>query len=131
MIVTTDIANILYARCKMFGMPVAQGHNIDYDALEPQGRVVVHVREQTPQKIWKKCFAEVNIHVPDVGEGRADLIKLNEIERNAHRIFDCVSVYDDTYYRLTIAATNILQSKELHSHYVNAKVLFQSLNTIE
>lgn len=131
MIATTDIANILYLACKTFGMPVCQGGNIPKGEVGEEGRTVIHPHEQTPGTHWSKCFVEVNLHAADSLHGNADLRRLNDLEREAKRILPCTDEFDGTPYRIEIASTRILSDEQLKSHYVNVKVLFKTLNTME
>lgn len=129
MITTTDIANILYKDCMALGIEIQQDGNIP-DGKITKERVVIHVKEQTPERIWRKGFVEVNILVPDVS-GKAQLIRLNELERMAVKLLKRSGNYDGTFYSYDIASISILNEKELDAHYVNARVLFKALNTIE
>lgn len=131
MIVSTDIANILYKASMPVGMPVFQEGNItESGVVGPEGRVVVHVRELTPETYWHKMFAEVNFFVADLPSRNADLIRLNYIERLARKTLDGVAgTCDGTPYVFSVHSTSIMASEELHAHYVNVKVLFKSLNT--
>lgn len=131
MITTTDTANILYKVCQAFGMPVYQGGNVPQGKIGDEGRVVIHVKEQTPESIWKKGFAEINLFAVDTQKGNADLIRLNELERMAVKTLQATGDYDGTVYKFTIASTAILANEDLKSHFVNVKVLFKVLNTIE
>ena len=68
MIVTTDIANILYRDCKAFGIEVYQSGNIpDEDKELSSERVIIRTKTQSPETYWKKGFVEVNLCVPDLG----------------------------------------------------------------
>lgn len=131
MITTTDVANILYTKCKEFDMPIYQEGNIDDGRVAQEGRIVIHVKEQTAETYWKKGFAEVNLIVPDTPQKHADLVRLNELERKA-MMFDGISgKYDDTLYQIKVSSTTMLENKELESHYINARLLVKVLNTIE
>ena len=101
MIVTTDIANILYKDCKAFGMEVYQSGNIpDEDKELSSERVIIIAKSQSPEAIWKKGFVEVNLCVPDM-DGKANLIRLQELERKAQEILDdVVGEFDGSSYYL-------------------------------
>lgn len=131
MITTTDIANILYRVCQAFRMPVYQEGNIDKGKIDKKGRVVIHVKEQTSETKWKKSFVEINLFAPDIKDGIADLIRLNELERRAHTILNVVGSYDGITYKSSIASTVVLEEKTLDAHFVNVKVLFRAINVIE
>ena len=131
MITTTDAANILYKDSSIFGMPVFQEGNIPIGIVDNDGRVVIHTKEQTPDSIWKKGFLEVNLFVADTKQGKADLIRLNELERIAIKSFNGTGEFDGTSYKYVVQSTRPLEHKDLKAHYINIKVLFKVMNTME
>lgn len=129
MIVTTDIANILYKDCKAFGIEVYQAGNIpdEHKKLSSE-RVIVRTKSQSPETYWKKGFVEVNLCVPDM-DGDANLIRLQELERKAQEVLDeVVGEYDGSNYYYLIDSIGIEADTELRCHYVNVRLLFQVLN---
>ena len=129
MIVTTDIANILYKDCKAFGIEVYQAGNIpDEDKKLSSERIIIIAKSQSPETIWKKGFVEVNLCVPDM-DGDANLIRLQELERKAQEVLDdVVGEYDGSNYYYLIDSIGIEADTELKCHYVNVRLLFQVLN---
>lgn len=129
MIVTTDIANILYKDCKAFGMEVYQSGNIpDEDKELSSERVIIIAKSQSPEAIWKKGFVEVNLCVPDM-EGKANLIRLQELERKAQGVLDdIVGEFDGSSYYYSIDQIGTEADTALKCHYVNVRLLFQVLN---
>lgn len=129
MIVTTDIANILYQACKVFGTEVYQSGNIpDEDKELSSERVVIHTKAQSSETYWKKGFVEVNLCVPDV-DGKANLIRLQELERKAQEVLDdVVGEYDGSNYYYLIDSTGMEADTALKCHYVNVRILFEVLN---
>ena len=128
MIVTTDIANILYRDCKSFEIDIVPSGETLMDELKSE-RIVIHTKKQHPGKYWKKSFAEVNLCVPDLSENEANTIRLNELERKAGKLFDdVVSTYDGTTYRYSIESISIEADTALKCHYVNVRILFEVLN---
>lgn len=129
MIVTTDIANILYKDCKAFGMEVYQSGNIpDEDKELSSERVTIIAKSQSPEAIWKKGFVEVNLCVPDM-DGRANLIRLQELERKAQEVLDdVVGEFDGSSYYYLIDQIGTEADTALKCHYVNVRLLFQVLN---
>lgn len=129
MIVTTDIANILYKDCKAFGIEVYQAGNIpdEHKKLSSE-RVIIRTKSQSSEEIWKKGFVEVNLCVPDM-DGDANLIRLQELERKAQKVLgDVVGDYDGSNYWYSIDSIGIEADTELRCHYVNVRILFQVLN---
>ena len=129
MIVTTDIANILYKDCKAFGIEIYQAGNIPDEHKELSSeRVIIRTKSQSPETYWKKGFVEVNLCVPDM-DGDANLIRLQELERKAQEVLDeVVGEYDGSNYYYLIDSIGIEADTELRCHYVNVRLLFQVLN---
>ena len=129
MIVTTDIANILYKDCKAFGIEVYQSGNIpDEDKELSSERVIIIAKSQSPEAIWKKGFVEVNLCVPDM-DGKANLIRLQELERKAQEVLDdVVGEFDGSSYYYSIDQIGTEADTALKCHYVNVRLLFQVLN---
>lgn len=127
MIVTTDIANILYRDCKAFGIYIVpQGKTLTGELKSE--RIVIHSKKQQPGKYWKKSFAEVNLCVPDFQENEANSIRLQELEREAMKRFDAIGSYDGTTYRYSIESIGTEEDTNLKCHYVNVRILFEVLN---
>lgn len=127
MIVTTDIANILYRDCKVFGIDIVpQGKTLTGELKSE--RIVIHAKKQQPGKYWKKSFAEVNLCVPDLSENEANSIRLQELEREAMKRFDSVGSYDGTAYLYSIESIGTEEDTDLKCHHVNVRVLFEVLN---
>lgn len=128
MIVTTDIGNILYRDCKVFGIDLIPDGETLTGELKYE-KIVIHVKKQQLGTYWKKSFVEVNLCVPDLKEGEANTIRLNELERQAMKRFDdVVSTYDGTTYRYSIDSIGTEADIVLKCHYVNVRILFNVLN---
>ena len=129
MITTSDIVDILYGVCAPFGMEIYRKGYIP-DGVVKEERVVIIPKEQSPQTYWKKCFVEVNLCVPDIGEGIADLNRLQEVERQAQEVFDSAAGGDDSSaYRYSIESVNgVSKDDDMKCHYVNVRLLFEVLN---
>lgn len=130
MITTTDIGNILYAACAKFGIPVVREGNIGYGNTDSE-RIVIHPRPLSSGTHWDKGFQEVNFIVPDTIHGDADLKRLGDLERLARLSLHAVSRYDGTRYEYRVDQTSIVELRDLKAHYVNVKVLFRALHTLE
>lgn len=128
MIVPTDIANIIYRDCKVFGIDIVPMGQTLVGELKSE-RIVIHSKKQQPGKIWKKSFAEVNICVPNLKENEANTIRLNELERQSNEVFgDVVSNYDNSAYKYSIESIGTEDDPALKCHYVNVRILFEVLN---
>ena len=128
MIVTTDIANILYRDCQSFGIEIVP-HGKKLTGTMKSERIVIHAKGQQPGTYWKKSFAEVNLCVPDLKEGEANTIRLNELEKQAQSILDDVTGrYDGTTYHYSIDTIGTEEDTALKCHYVNVRILFEILN---
>jgi hypothetical protein len=129
MITTSDIADILYEACMPFGMDIYRRGAIP-DGIVTSERVIILPKEQSPQTYWKKSFVEVDICVPDISEGVADVSRLQEIERMAQGMLDGITgEYDSDYYRYGIESiSGINRDDSMKCHYVNVRLLFEVLN---
>jgi len=128
MIVTTDIADILYRDCKAFGIGIVPfGKTINGELKDE--RITIHVKGQTPSKYWEKCFCEVNLCVPDLGVKIANTLRLKELERKAKKLFKSVTdEFDGTRYNYEIDTIHIEADTALKCHFINCRILFNALN---
>lgn len=127
MIVTTDIQNILFLKCKDFGIEDIRQNPKEITGGLTSEMIVIRAKPQKGEKYWKKDFVEVNLCVPDI-EGEADLIRLQELERAAQSRLESVGRYDGTSYRYSIDTIGIEMDEGLKCHYVNVRLLFEVLN---
>lgn len=128
MIVTTDIANILYRDCQTFGIDIVP-HGKKLTGELKSEMIVIHAKKQQSETYWKKSFCEVNFCVPDLKEGEANTIRLNELEKQAQEMFDGVTGrYDGTTYHYSIDTIGTDEDTALKCHYVNVRILFEVLN---
>ena len=128
MIVTTDIADILYRDCKALGIGIVPfGKTLTGELTEE--RITIHVKGQTPEKIWEKCFVEVNLCVPDLGVNIAHTLRLKALERTAKKKFKSVTgTFDGTRYLYEVDTISIEADTALKCHFVNCRLLFNVLN---
>ena len=128
MIVTTDIADIIYRDCKAFGIKIVPFGNTLTGELKKE-RITIHVKGQTPSKYWEKCFCEVNLCVPDLGMNIANTLRLKELERKAKKLFKSVTdEFDGTRYNYVVDTIHIEADTALKCHFVNCRLLFNVLN---
>ena len=128
MIVTTDIADILYRDCKVFGIEIVPFGKTLTGELKGE-RITIRVKGQTPSKYWEKCFCDVNLCVPDLGMNIANTLRLKELERKAKELFKSVTgEFDGTRYNYEIDTIHIEADTALKCHFVNCRILFNALN---
>nr|DAN41606.1 MAG TPA: hypothetical protein [Caudoviricetes sp.] len=128
MIVTTDIADILYRDCKAFGIEIVSFGKTLTDELTGE-RITIHVKGQTPSKYWEKCFCDVNLCVPDLGVKIANTLRLKELERKAKELFKSVTgEFDGTRYNYGVETIHIEADTALKCHFINCRILFNALN---
>ena len=132
MITTSDIVDILYGVCAPLKMDVFRKGYIPDGAVVKE-RVVILPKNQTPETFWKKSYVEVNICVPDISDGVANIARLQEVERLAAKVFvGYAGEYDDSYYAYSIDSISGLNKDDsLKCHYVNVRILFEVLNVME
>lgn len=128
MIVSTDIANIIYKDCKDFGIRnLYQSGNIPAGKVTEE-RIVIITMQQENGTYWKEGIVHVNLCVPDIDEnGTANLTRLNELERMANLLGE-VNEYDGTWYKYEVDSSRIEDDSPLKCHYVNVRLLFEVLN---
>ena len=128
MIVTTDIADILYRDCKGFDITIVPFGKTLIGELKEE-RITIHVKGQTPSKYWEKCFVEVNLCVPDLGVKIANTLRLKELERRVKELFKSVTgEFDGTRYNYERDTIHIEADTALKCHFINCRILFNALN---
>lgn len=132
MITTSDIVDILYGVCAPLGLPVFRKGYIPKGDVNSE-RVVIISKEQTPETYWRKSFVEVNVCVPDIADGVADITRLQELERLCRKVFvGNAGEHDGSYYAYSISSiSGINEDDSMRCHYVNVRLLFEVLNTLE
>lgn len=130
MIVTTDIADILFRDCKSFGIDIVPFGKMLTGELTKE-RITIHVKGQTPETYWEMCFCEVNLCVPDLAVNVANTIRLKELERTAKEKFRSVTgTFDGTRYLYEVDTITIEADTALKCHFVNCRLLFNALNVM-
>lgn len=127
MITEAESGNILYQDCQQFGVDVYQTLNTPSGRVGSE-RIVIIPKPQQTGNIWIKNYIEVNWLVPDIVNTKADMTRLQDVERELKGNLQACSAYDDTPYRYKVVATEIKNDEPLGVHYVNARVLFQTMN---
>ena len=128
MIVTTDIADILYQDSKTFGIEMVPFGKTLTGELKDE-RITIHVKGQTPSKYWEKCFCDVNLCVPDLGMNIANTLRLKALERTAKGKFKSViGTFNGTRYLYEVDTISIEADTALKCHFVNCRLLFNTLN---
>lgn len=132
MITTADIVDILYGVCAPFEIDIFRKGYIP-DGEVTKERIVILPKDQTTETYWRKSFVEINICVPDISDGVANIARLQELERLARRVFvGAAGEYDDSAYAYSISSINGLNKDDsLKCHYVNVRLLFEVLNVME
>ena len=126
MIVTGNIATILYKRLKGLGIEVYKGGTFPTSKIDKE-RIVIIPKRQSEGKYWKRGFVEINFLVPDVN-GKASTKRLTELERIANQL-ESYGVFDSTPYRYKVESISQEEDTSLECHFVNCRILFEVLNT--
>ena len=133
MITTTDIGDIMSRDCKVLGIAeiYRKGNikEIPSAGLQTE-RVVILPKKQMGEKIWLKDFVEVNLCVPNLADGSADIGRLQELERMAKATFKHVTgFFDGTRYHYNIDEIDgQVEDSTSKCHFVNIRILFKVLN---
>ena len=129
MIVTTDIANILYKDCKAFGMEVYQSGNIPDENKELSSeRVTIIAKWKSPEAIWRKGFGKENLGVQN-RNGKANQIRWRGLEGKGREVLtDGVGRLEGSGNYNWMDKIGTEADTALKCHYVNVRLLFQVLN---
>lgn len=135
MIATSDIEDIILECCSVFGItPVDEVYLDDKTGTGLDEEVyVVHVHAQNSGKIWEPCAVDVNFCVPDFKSGKRNIAQLKYYENSVNAMFkDSVcGEYEDTPYLIEKISVGIEEEPKIKAHYVNLKVNFKTLNTLQ
>lgn len=129
MITSSDIANIIYRDCKVFGLDIVPDGETIVGELKTE-RIAIHTKEPQESDYWWKSYVEVNICVPDL-KNKSNRVRLDELQAQAYSIWYNKTVtgeYNDTRYKYTLYTSSQLEESTLKCHYVNVRLLFQVLN---
>lgn len=129
MVTTSDIGNIIYKFCSSLSVKdVRRGWNFPKGEVTAEC-VTISVKTATNGRTWSKAYAEVNVCVPDLADGEADLIRLGELEGEYVSAFGrSTGVLDGVRWRLSRESFGVLDDAQLRLHYVNIRVLFEFQN---
>ena len=98
----------------------------------PEGigeRIVIHVKEQVRGDIFYKGFVEIDVVIPDDNdrEDHESIEAVEEILDDAFR-YDTVGEFEGQTYRYGLHSMSTNVKPDAHYHYVNARLLFETLN---
>lgn len=126
MIASGDIGNLLFTITKSLKIPCYQGGNQkDYST---ETRAVIHMHKMEKEPKFMKCFADVNVIVPDEGnEARTGTLK--QYEQSLMELYyePMVRVVNDHPLLIEIHSMGIEEDQQLKSHFVNCKLLISVL----
>lgn len=129
MIVNSDISDIIYKDCSVFGIERGRFGNIPEGELVNE-RIIIFTKTLLIEDYWNEVFVNVNFCVPDK-DGVAELSRLQEIEREAWKhLKSSTGVFDGTRYRYSIRSSSIEEDEKMKCHYVNVILKFEILNVI-
>ena len=137
MITKADIENIILEVCEPLGItnvstepPILDdkpGDGLKKEMLE------IFVKKESDGKRWLPRFVDVNICIPDYKSGLQDAGRLADVERIALGLFlktYTSAIYNGTRYRFKRDSIGIEQDKPIKCHYVNVRILFETINVI-
>lgn len=137
MITKADIENILLDVCEPFGITDVTTEPPTLDDKTGDGlskeMLEIFVKKEGDGKLWLPRFADVNVCIPDFKSGRQNAPRLEEVERIAGQLFPktyASGVLDGSRYRFKRDSIGIEQDKPLRCHYVNVRILFETINVI-
>ena len=130
MIVTTDIYKILFDKLKSFSIKdIYDNWNAIKEGVKSELIVIVVKDFLEPETYWEVCYPHINICVPYLTGGKANTIRLNELERAIKKLLIGESgVFDGSQYHWEIDRIGIEEDVKLSCSYVNVVLKFKVLN---
>lgn len=137
MITKADIENIILDVCEPFGIADVTTEPPKLDDKEGDGlkkeMLEIFVKKESDGQRWLPRFVDVNVCIPDFKSGRQNASRLEEMERIAGNLFGkayASGIMDGSRYRYKRDSIGIEQDKPLKCHYVNVRILFETINVI-
>ena len=137
MITKADIENILLDVCEPLGIADVSVEPPTLDDKTGDGlqkeMLEIFVKKEGDGKLWLPRFADVNVCIPDFKSGRQNATRLEEVERVAGTLFTKAyisGIQNGSRYRFKRDSIGIEQDKPLKCHYVNVRILFETINVI-
>jgi len=137
MITKADIENILLDVCEPLGITDVSVEPPTLDDKTGDGlqkeMLEIFVKKESDGQRWLPRFVDVNVCVPDFTSGRQNAPRLEALERIAGGLFGKAyisGILNGSRYRFKRESIGIEQDKPLKCHYVNVRILFETINVI-
>lgn len=137
MITKADIENILLDVCEPFGIADVTTEKPTLDDKTGDGlkkeMLEIFVKKEGDGTRWLPRFADVNVCIPDYKSGMQNASRIEAVERIARELFGKTyisGVHDGSRYRFKRESIGIESDKPLKCHYVNVRILFETINVI-
>lgn len=137
MITKADIENIILDICEPFGITDVTTEPPLLDDKTGDGlckeMLEIFVKKESDGQRWLPRFVDVNVCIPDFKSGRQNAPRLEAVEKIALGLFGKAyisGVQDGFRYRFKRESIGIEQDKPLKCHYVNVRILFETINVI-
>jgi hypothetical protein len=137
MITKADIENIILDVCEPLGITDVTTEPPTLDDKTGDGlkgeKLEIFVKKEGDGTRWLPRFVDVNVCIPDFTSGLQNAPRLEAVEKIAGGLFDkayASGIMDGSRYRFKRESIGIEQDKPLKCHYVNVRVLFETINVI-
>lgn len=129
MISGSDIGKIIYDVCREYGVETFIKGSIPIKDVDGE-RITISVGQIHDGRLWRSCYVNVNWYVPDVmSEGNA--VRLEDIEVLMRPLHEGCGRAGGIQYRWRCETTEVAPDESLRCHYVNLKLLFETLKVLE
>ena len=137
MITKADIENILLDVCEPFGIADVTTEPPTLDDKKGDGlqkeMLEIFVKKESDGQRWLPRFVDVNVCIPDFKSGKQNAPRLEAVEKIAGGLFGKAytsGIQDGFRYRFKRESIGIEQDRPLKCHYVNVRILFETINVI-
>lgn len=122
MITRTDIEEILYDKCRDFGVETYLADTTPIGEIKEE-RLVIIPKNIQDGRYWYRCFVEVNWCVPDI-HNEKDGVRIKSVEKSMSVLDYGQGLCDGTQYRWKKESEGVESEPEANYHYVNKRLLF-------
>lgn len=93
-------------------------------------RAIIATSKNDIDKYWGKCIVTFSVLVPDVAPHIANMARISAYEKKVQNLFidGIAGEYEGDDYLVELQSIGVDQASNIKCHFVNAKLIFNSLN---